>query len=120
MDGLPWMACATRMANAGEPRGSTCSFAGDWLLRNHSACMLCYLDPKGVDVYGWATLDGMRNEDGNCRWAAWAPGSNVATQCLQLWLRLLRCHSMCILLLCCGGAEGSLQLPQRRPHSLQL
>lgn len=26
-----------------------------------------YLDPDGVDVYGWATLDAMReNGDGNC------------------------------------------------------
>jgi hypothetical protein len=26
-----------------------------------------YRDPKGVDVYGWATLDAMRNEQGQCK-----------------------------------------------------
>lgn len=26
-----------------------------------------YLDPDGVDVYGWATLDAMRDEAGSCR-----------------------------------------------------
>jgi hypothetical protein len=26
-----------------------------------------YLDPKGVDVYGWATLDAMRTEEGYCK-----------------------------------------------------
>eukprot|EP00882_Tetradesmus_deserticola_P002419 GHRQ01002579.1.p1 GENE.GHRQ01002579.1~~GHRQ01002579.1.p1 ORF type:complete len:766 (+),score=185.71 GHRQ01002579.1:147-2300(+) len=26
-----------------------------------------YLNPDGVDVYGWATLDAMRDEAGNCR-----------------------------------------------------
>lgn len=27
-----------------------------------------YLDPNGIDVYGYATLDGMRNDNGDCRW----------------------------------------------------
>jgi hypothetical protein len=26
-----------------------------------------YLDPNGVDVYGWATLDAMRDENGHCK-----------------------------------------------------